>query len=270
MTFREYRSAPGINISRLKGFAISPAHAMQEKPDSESLALGRAAHCAILEPDAFESRFLVVPKVSRSTKEGKALWADAQIRAQGREIITDADMELVKGMKAAVFASETARAALIGEKEVPAFWNLEGQPCKGLYDNWNREACFITDLKTTKSAHPAKFQRDAFRSPLLYHWQGAWYTDGAEIITGQPHTFFIVAVESGKNDKGDPRVHGVSVHVLEPDAIEQGREEYKKALADYQQCIKAGKFPAYPDALFKMAAPKWKDLTPNMEDDFDE
>ena len=270
MTPEEYRTHPGLSQSFLKGFLRSPAHAMRQKPETEAMILGTAAHCAILEPDAFDARYLVIPKVSRATKEGKALWAEAEL--DGRIILNEEQYGLVKGMRDAVLAHSIASRLLAGEREAPVFWEIDGQPCKGLFDVWNLVDNLIVDIKTTVTAEPASFQRRIWQEPFLYGFQAAWYADGGEIVSQRPQTFAFIAVEHCLKDGYDKPVHGVSVHEVESDAIDRGRRDYHKALAIYRECKRAGRYPAYEEVIYKAHAPKWDNEveteTLDEEDDF--
>ena len=72
----DYRADPGINASLLKAVDRSPAYAlhMQDQPsDKPCFVDGRAIHSEVLEPEAFESRYLVAP-IDAPKKPTKAQW----------------------------------------------------------------------------------------------------------------------------------------------------------------------------------------------------
>lgn len=65
MPFAEYRETPGLSNSAMKDLAVSPLrywhlHVNPNRPadrETPEMQFGTALHCAVLEPDSFETRF---------------------------------------------------------------------------------------------------------------------------------------------------------------------------------------------------------------------
>lgn len=85
----EYHAGPGVSKSQLDQIAESPATYIWAKNaplDQEKLKafdMGSAIHCLLLEPDEFESRFIIAPPFNRRTNAGKA--EAGQLRRAGQD-----------------------------------------------------------------------------------------------------------------------------------------------------------------------------------------
>src|SRR6185503_13815919 len=66
---REYLKIDALGSSRLEHLAVSPLHYryMSTQPDEETDAqeLGTALHVAVLEPDLFDSAYVIEPDIAR-------------------------------------------------------------------------------------------------------------------------------------------------------------------------------------------------------------
>lgn len=85
----------------------------------------------------------------------------------------------------------------------------------------------IADLKTSTDPEPNGFGRSVLR--YGYDVQDALYSDAVAALTGRAPVFYFVVVGSDGDDDG---YHETAVYKLPPDAIERGREEYRKRLAE--------------------------------------
>jgi exodeoxyribonuclease VIII len=176
----EYRAAPGVNWSALKHIGVSPLyyrHMASQSFDSPAMLVGRAVHCAVLEPEAFESRYVTQPDFGDlRTKAGKAM-RDA-FNPGGREVLTVAQRETVSDMATAVSQHDTANRLVRGltHRELPVFWTdaATGLRCKGRLDGVGPG--YILSLKTAREDTPEAFGRAYFQR--LYHGQAAFYADG--------------------------------------------------------------------------------------------
>lgn len=249
MNFDDYRAAKGVNISYLKGFAKSPAHALIQRPQTAAMALGTAFHTLILEPEKFGHEYAVAPTCDRRTKEGKAIFADFESTNTGKTILKAEDMESLEGMSKAVWGHSQASAAVsCGPVEQSLSWEIDGVACKGRPDVYAAEVDLIIDLKKTKDASPKAFQSQTIN--LLYHWQAAFYCDAHKALTGRDATFSFVCVE-------DTEPYGVACYTVSPRLLELGRAGYLKAMAQHVECAKNGIFPAYPEGFMVLEPPRW-------------
>lgn len=252
-THADYAAIPGVNWSRLKAMADSPLAYQygltHPREDSPALLLGRAIHCAILEPDSFAARYTVRPEgIDGRTKAGKA--ALAELEASGREVLTADQGAIAVECAAAVRAHPVASLVFDGvQTEQTIAWTIDGRACKGRIDALNR--LWLGDLKTTHDL--GKFLRRDFWQ-YLTHGQFAWYRDGA-VAAGalDPDAdAYVVAVRT-------TRPVDVAVREIDEDTIAAGRRLYRRLLARLAECEALGEWPgAYPQ-LEALDCPRWAD-----------
>jgi exodeoxyribonuclease VIII len=189
---RDYLSA-----SALKAFAKSPNHYLdyvQRKFEpSRAMELGTLIHCLILEPEEFDSRYAVAPKVDRRTKAGKEEWLAFQDANGHLQVIDQA------------FYDEAAACVEAAEKD-PNLQRILNEPFHAeqqldgdLFDfpftarlDLETEG-FVYDLKTCQDASPDGFQRAAYN--LDYHLQATIY----RMLTGKPFRWIAVETSSPYN-----------------------------------------------------------------------
>ena len=252
----DYRAMEGLNASSLSEGMRSMRHLRHclDNPDSsssDSLELGTLVHLLALQPELFDSRYIVVPKVDRRTKEGKAAWETFTATAGNREIITESVLEQAQAIVAALKAHKLAGPLLAakGPCEVVARWNdpRTGAACKGRLDKFI-PGVLALDLKTTRDASPSGFAESYYR--YGYHRQIAWYSEGFQLCSGKPTPFVIVAVET-------EAPHGITV--LQPDiaSINYGRWDNRKVLDKYAACLKTGNWPSYDEEVRTVCVPRW-------------
>ncbi len=199
MTNAEYRAHPAISRSDLFKLTKSPQHFRYEmdhpSPKTPSLIFGAALHKWVLEPDDFESEFVVAPNVNRRTKEGRAYWEMFLADNEGKEIISEEDAAMIDEMKKSILADPTAKALLRGEHEQPYFWRDEmtGEECKCRVDSINHAHRIITDIKTAADASTEAFMRDSIK--YGYDLQAYMYSDGVQVNTGKTYDFYFVVIE---------------------------------------------------------------------------
>lgn len=177
----------------------------QKRKETASLAIGKAIHCALLEPTLLEQKFAVVPNINRRTKVGKAEYA-AWVEANGaKTILRESEMDTVRRVMEKIRGESFFGQFLEpGLKEVSFF-----APCdftdlhlRGRLDNFIPELNVIIDLKTTDCARRAVFNHDIEK--YGYAMQAAWYMDLVLMATGKrPDAYLIVAVEKGRDCDGN-------------------------------------------------------------------
>ena len=252
LPFAEYLKAPRISQSALKHFEKSPAHYKAsltiEDKDTKDKRIGRAVHCAVLEPNEFNNRYAVYPeKLDKRTKEGKALFAEFEESAIGKEILSLEEYETAINCAKSVTDHETVKSLMSkGHPEVSIFTELEGVPVKCRLD-WYREN-IILDLKTTDDASPQGFLRSIFK--YGYHIQAAWYMDCCS-QAGLPVTnFILVAVE-----KTAP--YAVGIYELDDLSIERGIELYRCYLSQYKECTESNDWTSYSREIVTLKLPSY-------------
>lgn len=245
LRFAQYIELPGENWSHIKSMAKSPLQYLHDKThrreDTTTLAYGRAIHTAVLEPEKFDSEYVVFPGKTRRGKE----WDAFKEEYAGRATILKADER-----DAALAAADAVRkhpevAAFMkdGVSEQSFKWidDATGLTCKCRVD-WIGGVLF--DLKSTNDIHERRFGNIAAR--LMYHGQVVMYADGA----GHTGPVYIVAVE------GDAP-HDVTVFEVTADALYAGRELYQGFLKQIVECRKTNVWPGRHSKIVDLELPRY-------------
>lgn len=240
--FADYVAMDGINISRLKELGRSPLHYRSAVvKESAPLTLGRAAHCAVLEPERFERDWAVWTRRSERTgnlcpRNGQ-YWEAFQQDAGGREIINEDELGEVLAIQRAVRGDPAAMRYLgRGDPEVTMQWVLRNRPCKGRVD-WLTSIegePYLIGLKTARDCRSFMFGGQAAK--LGYHLQWAFYNDGYIAITGRKPKLREIVVESAPP-------HAVAVYRITEDVVLQGQDEYLDLLDLLETCERADEWP---------------------------
>lgn len=241
-----------VSWSHLKEMAVSPLayrHSVDTpREDTAAYRFGRALHCAVLEPDAFEARFAVYPGPVRRGKE----WEAFKAAHAKDEIITADEKERAKLAGEAVHAHPLASeiACASGRRELTVEWDDEETDIHLLsrIDLFTDEGRLV-EIKSVSDPDPRKFCGDVAR--YLYHGQIALYTDGllstGEAI-GRPPT--IVEVQS-------EAPYDVVVWTVEEAVVERGRVLYRKLLTRLAECQAAGKWQGISETAMSLYLPQW-------------
>lgn len=251
-----------VSSSTLKTLITrSPAHARADldtpRPETPALLLGRAVHCAVLEPDTYPTRYAVAPVCDRRKREGKAAWAAHLEAHPDAATITAADAEVVEGVRAAIEAHPVARHAVRdGQAELSGYFTdpETGVHCRIRPDYLRAADGIMVDLKTATDASPHGFERAI--QTFAYHLQAAFYSVGCEAITGEPlRDFLFVTAEK-------TRPFAVGVYRIEDDALEVGRQQGRAALRRWAECLERDHWPAYSDRIESISLPAWALIQP--------
>lgn len=263
LSFDEYSRIRGVNHSKLRHFELTPAHArwnmLHPEESSAYQELGHALHTALLEPERFETQYVVAPDVDRRTKEGKAIWADFLVKAEGKSFILDSEMECLRAIKANVAAHQTANEALHGAglSELSSVWIDPGTGllCKGRLDRlcYIGSRPFIVDVKTGHgAASTGGWQRSIERYRL--HEQAAHYRNGLHVLAPLPDEmqrgFAWLVCET------EPPY---AVRMFEADelSLDIGADHVAKHLAQYKECEASGSWPAWEQGMSLAGLPPW-------------
>lgn len=271
----QYDKLPGMNWSRLKHIAKSPAHfnhiLTNPEDDSDAKKTGRALHLAIFEAEKFRETYV---KWDGGTRRGPT-WEKFKLANAGFEILTEKEHEQVTAMAGAVRSSAMAAPFISGGKgEVTVQWEYvipptaieqgEGRPPKiipGRVIQCRSRLDFIAnigalvDVKGTIDASPEGFAKQVLK--FGYHQQSAMYHDGHEAVTGQARPYVLVAVE-----KKPPYV--VQVYRLSEKVMDLGRDGYVSMLHTYGHCLNENMYHGYSGTLLDLELPKW--ATPDDDD----
>lgn len=225
---------------------------------------GTLAHCAILEPDQFASRFPIGPTVNRATNA----WKDFCKAHPDKDCIQEEQRDIAFAQAASVRRDpRIAHILSRGRCELSAYWVDGGQVvdhetgeitertpvhCR-VRPDWVHEAndrqVFLADVKTYASAAPVPFGLQVARQG--YDRQAAFYTDGYEHASGKSvEGFVFIAVE-----QEFPFL--CAAYTLPPKWLQRGRVHYRRALAAYRQAVDSSRWVGYTDGVQDLAVPGW-------------
>ena len=257
----EYHKEPGLSASGLRLLDKSPLHyKAAPRADTEALRFGTAVHCAVLEPERFEREYTRAPEgIDRRTKEGRAAWSEFEAASEGKTVLKPEDHKALLGVAEAVHAHPLAGKLLTGgAAEQSLFWNERvyygGRwadilcKCRPDYVKPLLDGPVIVDLKTTRDAGAAKFQRSAYWD-FGYHIQAAHYLRGFEAATGETARGFIfVAVE-----KEPP--WAVNVFQAAANFLAAGTMRAEELYKVFAACKDNDEWPGYPAVIRELGLP---------------
>lgn len=152
--------------------------------ETDSMRLGTAVHMALNEPARFECRYLIVPKVDRRTREGKAKAKDIEeeLKATGKIPIDQVEYNRLVAMIEAIKSHDIAPKIL--EKcdlvERSSCWKDDefgsGLLLKRRTDLSSSTLPLVTDLKTSADPSPGAFEKSIVN--YGYDTQMRWYISG--------------------------------------------------------------------------------------------
>lgn len=271
MTEHDYYTVQAISASGLKALKKSPAHyrAMVDEPyeSTPGQLLGNATHCAILEPELFDTRYTVMPDgLDRRSKEGKEAYA--RILASGKEALKPADMSDIRAMQESALTHPAyAQILTLSPRiEVEFYFDITHEqyefistlspvrakikpdliipPCDE-YPNG-----LVLDLKTCGDARTHEFGRTAIRMDM--HIQAAFYVENLARIWGVDCApeFRWLAIET-------KRPHLNRMYKATRTFLDKGREEVDTLLQLYVDCLSRNEWEGYTHEVDELEMPDW-------------
>jgi exodeoxyribonuclease VIII len=213
------------------------------------LVEGQALHCLVLTPTQFNNEFSVLPALNRRTREGKALYD--QIVSQGKPVVSAATFGRLEAMGGSILNHPTSILLKDGVEESSYIWKDPDTDllCKCRPDYLR--STVIVDIKTCQDASYDSFQRDIIDH--RYHVQGAYFIDGVSATLNDKikRDFVLIAVE-----KSPP--FAVAAYKLDGEALEIGRDEYKRDLQKYKTHVTHPElWQGYSSGVMEMDRPNW-------------
>ena len=217
------------------------------EPPTDAMIIGSAAHTLVLEPDTFHGKYLIVPDVRKNSKEYK----EHAAKAEGREIIKQADFEMFEAIRDAIYRHDRAGKILehAGMVEHSFFGMVDDVQVKCRPDWVNPDAGVCIDFKTAVSAARAEFEKSVGR--FRYHVQDPFYCDVLQSCGIDVKEFYFIVVEK------TPPYH-VAVYWINRNDVSAGREAYKKNLRQYKWCLEHDDWFGYNhDEITEINVPGW-------------
>lgn len=278
----DYHSGPGISKSGLDLIAKSPvtyAHAIDfpaSREPTPAQMFGTLLHALVLEPEQFDSQYVVGEKHDRRTKEGKIAAAAFEERHAGKTIIDQETFDRAQHARDAVFTHPDASQWFTGGiAELSCYWNEDiegGDPilCRARPDYWRADGV-IVDLKSTSPGGAAEAPFGRSVADWRYHVQDGFYLHGAAKAYAEsgggylleklgyrpPRSFVFVAVEN------DARVvrgiaKGVATYMLHRLHADLGLQIAMRDLQTYARCVRENRFEGYSPRIELLELPTWE------------
>ena len=238
----EYHANPAVSRSMLHIMGKSPAHYKWAHDNvtspTEALKFGTMFHTLVLEPEAFDAKYIIAPQVDKRTKEGKEIYQ--ALSESKKEIVQQSEYESACTMRDNILENKYAKALLQGTKEMSFYWTdeLTGIDCKCRPDCMTSigDMNVIVDLKSCNNAESSAFMKDALS--YGYDLQAAQYKTGVELVEQKPYKFVFIVVE-----KSPP----YAINILEADSIfiRKGYDDFRTYLGMLKYCIDTGNWYGY-------------------------
>lgn len=223
-----------------------------EKPKA-SWEFGTAFHALILEPHWFEENYFLMPEKVLLKNVGREKYdeyknLEHESETTKKKVLSHADYKRLQDMRDSLFSNAKAKE-LVEQAlyESSYFWRDEesGLMVKSRPDILHKNLC--VDLKTIDDASPHNFQRSMALSG--YHIQAAMVKDAVKNVDGIDLLACInLCVETSYP-------YSIGIYIIDDEAIEIGKNEYKQLLLDLKSCIIANEFNDYEPMT--LGLPKW-------------
>jgi hypothetical protein len=266
----DYLSIDALSSGACKALATGSPFAWRNRVEQDSpfMSLGTHAHMAILEPARFADA-VVQPDADLRTNAGKQILVDwlcaivgepltvppakaatgtvldlylgelrPRLAASGLTVLTEDQRVLCLGMRDAVMSRPHTRAIVEADGATEITGTVTdpeyGIPIKVRPDKLLLGTPVVVSLKTCQSVA----DRDYLRTAWAYGWHGAawFYARALEQITGEPHRYWEIAVESGP-------CHDVLLLEYTRREIEEAEAMMHRGLETYRRCTEAGIWP---------------------------
>jgi exodeoxyribonuclease VIII len=229
-----------------------------EEERSSALRMGSLVHTMVLERDEVQNRYIMLPKVDRRTKEGRAI-ADAFAENAGdKEVVDEKDWTIAERCTEALLNHGAFKELIDGKGiiEKPIYWQIGGVDVAGTPDYVDLDRGVIVDVKTTQDASPDEFAKSM--ANYGYHRQAWMYTHGIREIHGVDCRFFFAVVETA-------RPHHAAVYEIDYDSIARGGEEVLTLLRQYQARLVMNCWDhSWQEGIGVLSLPRW--YRPNLFD----
>lgn len=274
---------PSVSSTGIRKAALQSAHAFWKssdmnpnryppKEDSDALILGKAAHSLILGDEVFDAHFIYVPKDapnrptvtqmkaferdgkwSDAAAAGAAFWAEFDAKADGRLMLTEAQVEKIAYMAENLAALPEAREALIGDlTEISMIWQDEqtGLWVKSRPDCIPSNGLDFGDLKTfTPKGGDLILAAHRATTDHGYPIQMAMAVEGAERVFG------ISATQCALIFSQTTEPYEAIPLMLDEEAIHWGRVLFRQGLNVIAHGLSTGEWPGRAKGFVKYAYP---------------
>lgn len=258
----DYHAYEGLSSTGVKNILRSPAHYKSDVFErSRAMEIGSAIHAAVLEPDYFKEKYMLLEDVpTRQKPEYKAAVkalstkdADGNCTGDGSQyVFIKTEIDNLRGMYRSVKRNKTAMAIYQqgGFSELAAFIEcpVTGVLMKCKFDRITAETDISLDLKKCQDARKEAFTRAI--GSYGYYISAAYYSHIYRLLTGCDLSFKYNAIE-------EKAPWGSKVYTADAGSILMGEIKFNEALLIYKECSDKNEWPSYPEEDEEISVPNW-------------
>lgn len=220
---------------------LAPPELRESFEPSKAQREGDAVHVLTLEPDTWDSRYLIVPVQARTTKAFQGAKKDNPHKV----CLTMPEYDHIRRMSDALLDDPKARMYLdlAGEAEKTFYYRdpKTGIDLKARPDFISSDSIYVVDIKTTKDITAYKFLKDS--DNYKYWLSPELIFNAVEACRGiRPKAYVFLCVEN----TGD-KVPDTDVFFADPDFLDIGQLKLEEALEILKKCRETGIWPASSD-----------------------
>jgi hypothetical protein len=255
-----HRDKSALSSSSLKKLLKSPksfysyATGEQEFKETDAMRLGTLFHMALLEPELFKKKYVLMPDFgdmrSPKNRQTRDEWKANQ--APDAVILSEEEKTDIIGMINSVARHrDAARMLKNGQSEISGFFRdpTTGMKCKIRPDFFLEKDMALMDVKTTEDCSLEAFSRTLWS--YRYDVQMAMYCEGIRMITGKAvvHPMYLVI------ERKPP--YECAVYRCDEGLIARGMTDYLGCLDLLKNCLDTNKWPGYQSQIQDIALPRW-------------
>ena len=240
-----YDGIQALNYSGSKELLKSPAHYQaylnQEREETKALRMGSLIHCAVLQPELLNEKFVTAPICDKRTKEGKAVFAEFESSLKpGMTVVSAEEASECQVIASAAMQALDRMGVTFEMTEFMFTTDHCGVQLKCAIDGVGSDG-YLYDLKTTEDASPAGILKSirAYRYNLqAYFYRLCFETAFERRLLG----FRFLFVE-----KAPP--YATAWVEIGPELMSYACSDFEKALQTYRECTTLGEWPSYGDEV---------------------
>lgn len=248
--FAEYAAWDAVNpslakLARESMFAFRYAELNPSDIDTDALALGRAVHTCVLEPDDFPLRYVVWDQGDRRGNK----WKDYKEANANKSIIKEDDYNAACAMRDSCRSHPAAKRLFTSpyEVETSLVWDdpSSGVRCKTRFDYLGER---LSDLKTIHTLDERTMKNHV--CAYGYHVSMAARQQAIHLLTGR----LVDAVLLFLCKKAP---YECCVRPLAEPAMQRGIEVWHQTLGKIADCRATGIYPGFADEEMPLELPVW-------------
>lgn len=233
---------------------------------TDAMKFGSLLHCMVFEPTRFEDSYAVAEEdVNRTSKEGKAKWAQWKSEAGARELIKKKQFEQATALADCLYQDSFLRPLLEIEeslRELPIRWYHQGtgHAMRSKIDFFavcpHTQDFIVIDLKTTSASDKREIANSVWG--YGYHRQQACYTSAlACALTGvsvreftERLRFYFAFVKTDFPE--------LQIVQLEPEYVDIGARQLNATIEELAYCHQVGLWRPRDDGkVIRLSPPRW-------------